>query len=310
VTTTPQKPSSLVADDGTPIEEKAPSRLVPAGRFAMSVLRMPSGFFGVLVLVAFIGMALLAPLFIHPSDLSVIDAHGPLLAPPQKGYPLGTDQAGRSVLDLLIWGSRTSLAIGILATFGTMLIGAGIGLVAGHYEGRTGRMLMHVTDWFIALPSLPLAIALAAVIGQGASSITIAIIVTSWTGTARLVRAQTLAVEARPFIERARALGATDTQLITRQILPNVMPLILVSSTLTVAGAILAEATLTFLGLGDPTSVSWGSMLNTAFMQGAVTAGAWWYLIPPGVAILVIVLGFTLVGRAVEHVLNARVQPR
>jgi peptide/nickel transport system permease protein len=191
-----------------------------------------------------------------------------------------------------------------------MLIGAGIGLVAGHYEGRTGRMLMHVTDWFIALPSLPLAIALAAVIGQGASSITIAIIVTSWTGTARLVRAQTLAVEARPFIERARALGATDTQLITRQILPNVMPLILVSSTLTVAGAILAEATLTFLGLGDPTSVSWGSMLNTAFMQGAVTAGAWWYLIPPGVAILVIVLGFTLVGRAVEHVLNARVQPR
>jgi peptide/nickel transport system permease protein len=310
MTTTPHPPAAIPADDGTPIEEKAPSRLLPAGRFAMSVLRMPSGLFGVLVLVAFIGMALLAPLFIHPSDLSVVDAHGPLLAPPQKGYPLGTDQAGRSVLDLLIWGSRTSLAIGILATFGTMLIGAGIGLIAGHYEGRTGKMLMHVTDWFIALPSLPLAIALAAVIGQGASSITIAIIVTSWTGTARLVRAQTLAVEARPFIERARALGATDTQLITRQILPNVMPLILVSSTLTVAGAILAEATLTFLGLGDPTSVSWGSMLNTAFMQGAVTAGAWWYLIPPGVAILVIVLGFTLVGRAVEHVLNARVQPR
>jgi peptide/nickel transport system permease protein len=124
------------------------------------------------------------------------------------------------------------------------------------------------------------------------------------------VRAQTLAVEARPFIERARALGATDTQLIVRQVLPNVMPLILVSSTLTVASAILSEATLTFLGLGDPTSVSWGSLLNNAFMQGAVTAGAWWYLIPPGIAILIIVLGFTLVGRSVEHVLNARVQPR
>jgi peptide/nickel transport system permease protein len=171
-------------------------------------------------------------------------------------------------------------------------------------------MLMHVTDWFIALPALPLAIALAAVLGQGATSITIAIALTSWTGTARLVRAQVLAVEGRPFIERARALGATDVQLVTRHVLPNVMPLILVSSTLTVASAILAEATLTFLGLGDPTSVSWGSMLNTAFMQGAVTAGAWWYLIPPGVAILVIVLGFTLVGRAVEHVLNVRVQPR
>src|SRR6185436_9402986 len=164
-----------------PVEEKAPSRLVPAGRFAMSILRMPSGLFGVLVLIAFIGMALLAPVFIHPSDLSVTHATGPLLAPPQDGYPLGTDQAGRSVLDLVIWGSRTSLAIGILATFGTLLLRAGIGLVAGHYEGRPGRFLMHVTDWFIALPSLPLAIALAAVIGQGATSITIAIVVTSWT---------------------------------------------------------------------------------------------------------------------------------
>ena len=310
MTTTPPKPSDVRADDVNASEEKAPSRLVPVGRFTLSVLRMPSGLFGVLVLVAFVGMALLAPLFIHPSDLSVTQATGPLLAPPQKGYPLGTDQAGRSVLDLVIWGSRTSLAIGILATALTMILGAGIGLVAGHSQGFTGRMMMHVTDWFIALPGLPLAIALAAVLGQGAASITIAIAVTAWTGTARLVRAQTLAVEARPFIERARALGATDTQLITRQVLPNVMPLILVSSTLTVASAILAEATLTFLGLGDPTSVSWGSMLNTAFMQGAVTAGAWWYLIPPGVAILVIVLGFTLVGRAVEHVLNARVQPR
>jgi peptide/nickel transport system permease protein len=310
MTPTPHEPSGVRTDDVTASEEKAPSRLVPVGRFTLSVLRMPSGLFGVLVLVAFIGMALLAPLFIHPSDLSVTQATGPLLAPPQKGYPLGTDQAGRSVLDLVIWGSRVSLAIGIMATALTMILGAGIGLVAGHSQGVTGRMMMHVTDWFIALPGLPLAIALAAVLGQGATSITIAIAVTAWTGTARLVRAQTLAVEARPFIERARALGATDTQLITRQVLPNVMPLILVSSTLTVASAILAEATLTFLGLGDPTSVSWGSMLNTAFMQGAVTAGAWWYLIPPGVAILVIVLGFTLVGRAVEHVLNARVQPR
>ena len=294
----------------TPVEEKPPSRLAPVGRFVLEVLRLPSGLFGVLVMTAFVLMALTAPLFIHADDLSVTQASGPLLAPPGHGFPLGTDPAGRSVLLLVIWGSRTSLAIGVLATALTMVLGSAIGLVAGHYQGRTGRLLMHVTDWFIALPSLPLAIALAAVLGQGAASITIAIGVTSWTGTARLVRAQTLAVEARPFIERARALGATDTQLIMRQVLPNVMPLILVSSTLTVASAILSEATLTFLGLGDPTSVSWGSLLNNAFMQGAVTAGAWWYLIPPGIAILIIVLGFTLVGRSVEHVLNARVQPR
>jgi peptide/nickel transport system permease protein len=162
------------------------------------------------------------------------------------------------------------------------------------------------TDWFIALPALPLAIALAAVLGQGDASITIAIAITSWPGTARLIRAQTLAVEARPFIERAKALGARDGQLMARQVLPNVAPFILVSATLTVASAILYETTLTFLGLGNPTDVSWGSMINQAFNQGAVTSGAWWYILPPGIAILIVVLGFTLVGRAVENILNPR----
>jgi peptide/nickel transport system permease protein len=265
---------------------------------------------GLLVLLAFTVLALSAPLFIHPSDLSVVQAAGPSMAPPSSGYPLGTDQAGRSVLTLVIWGSRPSLAIGAIATALTMLLGSAIGLIAGHSTGFLGRALMHVTDWFIALPSLPLAISLAAVLGQGATSITLAIAITSWTGTARLVRAQTLAVEARPFIERAKALGAGNTQVVVRHVLPNVAPLILVSSTLTVAGAILSETTLTFLGLGDPTVVSWGGMLNQAFGQGAVTAGAWWYLLPPGIAILIVVLGFTLTGRAVENVLNPRMVKR
>jgi peptide/nickel transport system permease protein len=207
---------------------------------------------------------------------------------------------------LTIWGARSSLAIGIIATILSVVLGGAIGLVAGHYQGWIGNALMQLTNWFIALPSLPLAIALAAVIGQGSASITIAIALTSWTGTARLVRAQTLAVGGRPFIERARALGAGNVQVMLRHVLPNVMPLILVASTLTVASAILSEATLTFLGLGDPTTVSWGSMIDSAFFQGAVSAGAWWYLLSPGVAILIVVLGFTLTGRAVEHVLNPR----
>ncbi len=289
---------------------RAPSRLAPLGRFVRAYLARPSGVFGLLVLVAFTVLALSAPLFIHPSDLSVVQATGPSMAPPTADAPLGTDQAGRSVLTLVIWGSRPSLAIGAIATALTMLLGSSIGLVAGHSTGFLGRALMHVTDWFIALPSLPLAISLAAVLGQGATSITLAIAITSWTGTARLVRAQTLAVEARPFIERAKALGAGNTQVVFRHVLPNVAPLILVSSTLTVAGAILSETTLTFLGLGDPTVVSWGGMLNQAFGQGAVTAGAWWYLLPPGVAILIVVLGFTLTGRAVENVLNPRMVER
>jgi peptide/nickel transport system permease protein len=297
----------------TTIENLAPvtlPRAEPLRRFARAFAAMPSGMAGLAVLVLVSALALAAPLFIHPSDLSVISATGASLAPPSAHFPLGTDQAGRSVLLLLIWGARPSLVIGVIATLLTMVLGSAIGLFAGHYGGLVSRVLMAVTDWFLALPSLPLAIALAAVLGQGNSSVTIAIAVTSWPGTARLIRAQTLAVEARPFIERAKALGAGHRQIMMRQVLPNVTPLILVSSTLTIAGSILSATTLTFLGLGNPTDVSWGSMINQGFFQGAVTAGAWWYVLPPGIAILIVVLGFTLVGRAAEHVLNPRMGGR
>lgn len=284
----------------------SPPRLAGLTRFARQFFGMPTAIAGVSILLASVALALSAPLWIGPGDLDVTRATGPLLAPPSAGYPLGTDQAGRSVLLLVVWGARPSLLIGAIATGLTVVVGTTIGLLAGHFQGAVSRVLMTVTDWFIALPGLPLAISLAAVLGQGAASITIAIAVTSWTGTARLVRAQTLAVEARPFVERARALGAGNRQVMVRQVLPNVAPLILVSSTLTIASAILSETTLTFLGLGDATEVSWGGMLNQAFGQGAVTAGAWWYLLPPGLAIVIVVLGFTLTGRAVEHVLNPR----
>jgi peptide/nickel transport system permease protein len=296
----------MTAASHAPAVTAAPPRLMALRRFAREFARRPSAMIGLGILVAVTALALAAPLFIHPSDLDVINASGPSLAPPSAQYPLGTDQAGRSVLTLLIWGTRPSLAIGVIATVLTMILGSVIGLVAGHYGGGSSRVLMAVTDWFIALPTLPLAIALAAVLGQGDASITIAIAVTSWPGTARLIRAQTLAVEARPFIERAKALGARDGQLMARQVLPNVAPFILVSATLTVASAILSETTLTFLGLGNPVDVSWGSMINQAFFQGAVTSGAWWYILPPGIAILIVVLGFTLVGRAVENILNPR----
>jgi peptide/nickel transport system permease protein len=288
----------------------APPRLLALRRFARAFAARPTAVAGLAILVAVTALALAAPLFIHASDLDVINAPGASLAPPSASFPLGTDQAGRSVLAMLIWGTRPSLAIGVIATVLTMILGSVIGLLAGHYGGITSRVLMAVTDWFIALPALPLAISLAAVLGQGDTSITIAIAITSWPGTARLIRAQTMAVEARPFIERAKALGARDGQLVARQVLPNVAPFILVSATLTVASAILSETTLTFLGLGNPTDVSWGSMINQAFNQGAITSGAWWYVLPPGLAILVVVLGFTLVGRAVEDILNPRMTAR
>lgn len=288
----------------------SPSRFEPLRRFARVFATRPGGVAGIVILAVVVILALAAPLFIHASDLDVINAPGPSLSPPSASFPLGTDQPGRSVLLLVIWGTRPSLTIGVIATACTIFIGAIFGLLAGHFTGVTGKILMAVTDWFLALPDLPLALALAAVLQQGDVSITIAIAVTSWAGTARIVRAQTLAVEARPFVERAHALGAGHFQVLVRQVLPNVMPMILVNSTLTISGAIITETTLQFLGLGNPIDVSWGSMLDQAVQQGAVTAGAWWYLLPPGIAILIVVLGFTLTGRAIEDALNPRAAGR
>ncbi|HEY3958344.1 MAG TPA: ABC transporter permease [Streptosporangiaceae bacterium] len=288
----------------------SPPRLAALRRFGREFAARPAALAGLAIMIALTVLALAAPLFIHASDLDVVNAPGQPIAPPSAQFLLGTDYAGRSILTLLVWGTRPSLAIGVLATVLTMIVGASIGLVAGHAGGILSRVLMALTDWFIALPTLPLAIALAAVLGQGDASITIAIAVTSWPGTARLIRAQTLAVEARPFIERAKALGSRGGQLVLRQVLPNVAPFILVQGTLTVSGAIITEVTLEFLGLGNPTDVSWGAMINQAFFQGAVTRGAWWYLLPPGIAIVIVALAFTMIGRAIENILNPRLARR
>ena len=279
-------------------------------RFWHSFRQQPTGLVGLIALVVIISVALLAPLITDESGLDVTQAPGERLEPPSWRFPLGTDESGRSVLVLTIWGTRVSLLVGITATLLAMVIGAAIGIAAGHFGGRVSAVLMRVTDWFIVLPRLVLAISLAAVLGPSLVTIIIAIGVTSWAGTARLIRAQTLSVESRPYLERAKALGAGHWHQMTRHVLPNIMPLILASTTLEVASAVLAEATLAFLGLGDPSRVSWGTMLSRANSSGAVTFGAWWYLLPPGIAILCVVLCFTLVGRALESVFNPRLRGR
>ena len=181
------------------------------------------------------------------------------------------------------------------------------GIASGHYRGFGGAALQRLTDWFLVIPFLPLAIVLATVLGGG-STVTIIVVigVTSWAGTARLIRAQTLSVEGRPYLERSRALGSGNWHQMTRHVLPNVLPLVLANTTLTVAIAILSETTLSFLGLGDPLRPSWGATLDQAFSNGAISAGAWWYLGPPGLCVVLVVLSFTLIGRALEQILNPR----
>ncbi|GLU46163.1 ABC transporter permease [Nocardiopsis ansamitocini] len=270
----------------------------------------PAGLVGLAGLVLFVLVALTSPLLVTADDLSVIRAPYEPYQPPAAAYPLGTDNFGRSLLDLVIWGSRISLTVGFLATLVSVALGSLVGIVAGHFRGWAGVVLMRVTDWFLVLPTLVLAVALAAVLDRSTFTIVLAIGVTAWPTTARLVRAQTLAVEARPYIERARALGGGHVHVMVRHVLPNVMPLVLAQTTLLVASAIIAESTLAFLGLGDPTTVSWGAILQDARRAGAVSSGVWWYLLPPGLAIALVAMAFTLCGRALEVVLNPRLRER
>jgi peptide/nickel transport system permease protein len=275
--------------------------------------RQRAGVIGLAILVVIVLIAILAPLLADGDGLDVTLATGKPLHAPYSGFPLGTDKQGRSILTLLIWGSRISLLVGFSASIVAMVIGTLVGIASGHFSGWVGGGLSRLTEWFLVIPFLPLALVLSTVLNGRLPQLLILIVVigvTSWASTARLIRAQTLSIEGRPYIERAKALGAGHWRQMTRYVLPNVTPLVFANTTLTVAGSILTETTLSFLGQGDPFHPSWGSMLENAFDEGAISAGAWWCLYPPGIAIIVVVLAFTLVGRALETVLNPRLRER
>ncbi|WP_405661845.1 ABC transporter permease [Streptomyces sp. RK9] len=304
----PQEPEKT----GAPREAKSPRALAwtrrrhSAARFWREYRTHRAGVVGLVALVLIALAAVFAPLLVGADAQSVTQAPGEAMQSPSGEFPLGTDQFGRDLLALLVWGARISLTVGLLAAFLSVAIGTVVGITAGHFRGWYATVIMRVTDWFLVMPTLVLAIALASVMDRSVWTVILAIGVTTWPTTARLVRAQTLAVESRPYIERAQALGGGHGHIMARHVLPNVMPLVLAQTTLVISSAILTEATLAFLGLGDPTVVSWGGLLQDAREAGAVSAGDWWYLAPPGIAIAVVALAFTLCGRAVESVLNPR----
>ena len=264
---------------------------------------------GLVTLTLFTLLALLAPLLSNRDDFNVINtADNPTWAEPSGEFLFGTDNLGRSVALQVLWGARVSLFVGLAATLLTIAIGSLIGITAGYIGGRIDSLLMRVTDWFLVIPFLPLAIVLAAVLERSLWTIILVIGITSWPSTARLLRAQVLTVRERLFVDRARSLGAGRWHIVRRHVLPNVAPLILANTTLAVPISILTESTLAFLGLGDPTQVSWGGILQNAYDAAAIDVGAWWYYLPAGLAIVLVVLSFTLVGRALEEILDPRLR--
>ncbi len=278
--------------------ERSARRLVLGtwrGRFGLGVI-------GLFVFLAIFGSAL-APDDPNASSLAV-------LAPPSFAHPLGTTESGADVFSQVLVGARVSIVVGFAAAAISAVIGSAVGLAAGYFGGWTDRILDPVENWFLVIPTLPLMIVLARLLSPSLGVLIVVIGITSWAGTGRIVRSQVLTLRERPFVERARALGASDTYILRTHILPNTLPLIFANTVLIVAIAILSEAALAFLGLGDPTRISWGSMLENAFQAGAPSAEAWWYVIPPGLCITLLVLAIAMLGYLFEEYVNPRLMER
>ena len=264
---------------------------------------------GIIMLLIALIIAVFAPR-ISPYDpyadikVGIMDIY----APPSAQHLLGTDDAGRDVLSNFIYGARVSLIVGFFAAFISVVIGGLIGISAGFYGGKVELILMRFTDIMLVIPALPLAVVLVALTSPSLGNIIFVIGILGWTTTARLVRSQTLSVKERKFVLRARSIGSGNAHIIRRHIFPLVLPLMVANSVLVISLAILEESTLSFLGLGDPTMISWGQMLNFAFTRGGVSSGAWWALVMPGLGIVWVVLGLTFLGHGLEQIFNPRLE--
>jgi peptide/nickel transport system permease protein len=280
-----------------------------ARSFWQSFRRNRMGLVGLIMLAVALGMAVAAPwLAPYNPKQAVKVSIDTIYAAPSPEHWLGTDDAGKDVLSNLIYGARVSLTVGFFASFISVVIGGAIGIVAGFYGGRIENMLMRFTDVMLVIPDLPLAIVLVAIIGPGLLTIITVIGILYWTGSARLVRSQVLSVKERKFVLRARAIGAGNLYIIRRHIFPSVFPLMVVNTVLVISSAIITESSLAFIGLADPTTLSWGQMLNFAFTRGGMSAEAWWALVLPGLAIVWVVLACTLLGHGLEQILNPRLE--
>jgi peptide/nickel transport system permease protein len=280
------------------------------------------GMIGLGILLVFATLAIAPALFVGPLE-TVVTATGKALEPPSAAHIFGTDEMGRDMLNLTVHGARISMTIGLLATAITIGVGALIGILAGYTGGRLDNILMRITDFFLVLPTFVLAIILAPILldiigveasffGIRATLLVIVLVIglTSWATTARVIRSQVLSVKERMFVDRARVIGAGSARIMRRHILPNVVNLIVAQSVLTFAIAVFTETTLAFIGLGDPFAPSWGQILNAAQSAGAPGLLAWWYIVPPAVCVVLVVLAFTLLGNALDDILNPKSSSR
>lgn len=272
------------------------------GRILRRLFRRRGAVFGALVVLFFVIIAVFAP-YIAPYDPLATDWSA-VRKPPSPNHWMGTDELGRDVLSRVVWGARASLLAGVVSVAIAMALGVPLGLIAGYYGGWLDEVLMRIVDVLLAFPFLILAVALAATLGPSLTNAMIAIGISTMPVFVRLTRGQVLAVKVEDYVQAARAMGAPDSRIMLRHVLPNAFSPILVQATLSIAAAIIAESSLSFLGLGQqPPAPSWGSMLNVAknFLTQAPWMAVW-----PGVAIFLTVLAFNLLGDGLRDALDPK----
>ncbi len=260
--------------------------------------------FGGIVVVFLFTIAVFAPVLTpyDPNSINVLN----ILEPPGFKHPFGTDDLGRDILSRIIWGSRISLSVGFVAVGISTFIGVILGAITGYYGGWVDRVIMRFVDIMLSIPTFFLLLAVIAFLEPGIINIMIVIGLTSWMGVTRLVRAEFLSLKEREFTQSARAIGAGDLRIIFRHILPNSMAPVLVSAILGVAGAILTESALSFLGIGvQPPTSSWGNILTIGKDNIEI---AWWLSVFPGVAILITVLAYNLLGEGIRDAIDPRMK--
>jgi ABC-type dipeptide/oligopeptide/nickel transport system permease subunit len=263
------------------------------------------GLAGLSIIVFFTLMAVLADWIAPYNPYELV---GPPYTPPNERFILGTNDVGQDIFSEFIYGSRVSLYVGLTAPLISSAVGTVLGLLSGYLGGFVDELVVGAVDVMLALPSLPLIIILAAYLGPSLNNIIIVLAVFGWPGFTRIVRSQVLSLRERPYVEAARAAGAGSLRIMFRHILPHVVPLVIAHVILSATSAILTEAGLSFLGLGDPTAKSWGQILRRAQVGHALHQGLWLWVFVPGLAIALLGAGFTLLGIAIEERVNPRLR--
>ncbi|MCM3431716.1 ABC transporter permease [Brevibacillus agri] len=264
------------------------------------------GSIGAGIILLYLVVAIAAPL-IAPFDAEERVAQ-PFLKP-GGDYLLGTNDVGQDIFSEMVFGTRVSLLIGIVAALLSILVGCLVGIVAGYFGGKTDSILMRIVDLVLVIPFLPLMILLAAFIGPSFWNLILVISILSWASPARVVRSQVLTIKTKGFVEAARSIGSSVPTILIRHILPGVVPIALSQFVMAASHAILIEASLSFLGLGDPLNKSWGTILYYAQARNAFLTDAWvWWVLPPGVMITALVIGFAFTGYSLEEIFNPRLR--